>query len=265
MKRLILLIVSVVVACFSAFSHDFMFKHLEVKDGMPSNQINAIYKDSRGFMWFGTAAGLARYDGYRFKIFRSTDNGSASLPDNYIEKIVEDSEGRLWIRTGENGYVIYNWDTESFVCDVRSRMWDIGIDGTPRYVFVDKQKNTWFAIDGKGCYCYRPGEKNAVSLPFGEKEIPEGVIIDMAECKDGILLVYDNGRVICIDRETVRVKWILTDIAEHWERVLISSFCMWIRMKIYGYMVPRVYGLTICLTGSGIHNGISAIEVRRIS
>ena len=71
---------------------------------MPSNQINAIYKDSRGFMWFGTAAGLARYDGYRFKIFRSTDNGSASLPDNYIEKIVEDSEGRLWIRTGENGY-----------------------------------------------------------------------------------------------------------------------------------------------------------------
>jgi len=93
MKRLILLIVSVVVACFSAFSHDFMFKHLEVKDGMPSNQINAIYKDSRGFMWFGTAAGLARYDGYRFKVFRSTDNGSASLPDNYIEKIVEDSYG----------------------------------------------------------------------------------------------------------------------------------------------------------------------------
>ena len=86
MKRLILLIVSVVVACFSAFSHDFMFKHLEVKDGMPSNQINAIYKDSRGFMWFGTAAGLARYDGYRFKIFRSTDNGSASLPDNYIDR-----------------------------------------------------------------------------------------------------------------------------------------------------------------------------------
>ena len=114
MKRLILLIVSVVVACFSAFSHDFMFKHLEVKDGMPSNQINAIYKDSRGFMWFGTAAGLARYDGYRFKVFRSTDNGSASLPDNYIEKIVEDSEGRLWIRTGENGYVIYNWDTAFF-------------------------------------------------------------------------------------------------------------------------------------------------------
>ena len=172
MKRLILLIVSVVVACFSAFSHDFMFKHLEVKDGMPSNQINAIYKDSLDNIWIGSyGKGLYKYSSSDRGInqlisIRKTHspNGSASLPDNYIEKIVEDSEGRLWIRTGENGYVIYNWDTESFVCDVRSRMWDIGIDGTPRYVFVDKQKNTWFAIDGKGCYCYRPGEKNAVSL-----------------------------------------------------------------------------------------------------
>ena len=77
-----------------------MFKHLEVKDGMPSNQINAIYKDSRRFYVVRHRCGLARYDGYRFKVFRSTDNGSASLPDNYIEKIVEDSEGRLWIRTG---------------------------------------------------------------------------------------------------------------------------------------------------------------------
>ena len=67
MRRFILLIVLAVVMCLSAIAHNFMFKHLEVRDGMPSNQINVIYKDSRGFMWFGTASGLARYDGYRFK------------------------------------------------------------------------------------------------------------------------------------------------------------------------------------------------------
>ena len=69
MRRFILLIVLAVVMCLSAIAHNFMFKHLEVRDGMPSNQINVIYKDSRGFMWFGTASGLARYDGYRFKVF----------------------------------------------------------------------------------------------------------------------------------------------------------------------------------------------------
>lgn len=214
MRRFILLIVLAVVMCLSAIAHNFMFKHLEVRDGMPSNQINVIYKDSRGFMWFGTASGLARYDGYRFKVFYSSDNDPTSLPDSYIEKIVEDGEGRLWIRTGENGYIIYNWNTENFVRDVRSWMWNIGIDGTPRHVFVDSQKNMWFAVDGKGCYRYSPEEKKADVLPFGEKGIPEGIIIDMIECKDGVVLVYDNGHVFCIDREEVKVKWELTEIME---------------------------------------------------
>jgi len=214
MKNLILLIISVIVACSPAFSHDFMFKHLEVRDGMPSNQINAIYKDSRGFMWFGTASGLARYDGYRFKVYYSSDNDPASLPDSYVEKITEDGEGRLWIRTGENSYTIYNWDTEDFVRDVRPYMWNIGIDGVPRYAFADAQKNMWFVVDGKGCYRYRPGEKKAELLPFGENGIPEGVVMDVTECKDGIVLVYDNGHVLCIDREKVQLKWELTDIKE---------------------------------------------------
>lgn len=212
MKKLILLIVLVVMVCSSTVAHNIMFKHLEVRDGMPSNQINSIYKDSRGFMWFGTASGLARYDGYRFKVFYSSDNDPASLPNSYIEKITEDGEGRLWIRTGESGYVIYNWDTEDFVRDVRSYMWDIGIDGTPRFVFVDSRKNMWFAVDGKGCYRYRPGEKKAEVLSFGGKGMPEGIVMDIVECKDGVVVVYDNGHVLCIDREEVKVKWELTDI-----------------------------------------------------
>ena len=34
------------------------------------NSINAIFQDSKGFMWFGTPNGLFRYDGYDFKVFR---------------------------------------------------------------------------------------------------------------------------------------------------------------------------------------------------
>ena len=71
MKRLQLLLLWVWMVCFSAASHNYMFKHLEVKDGLSNNQVNAIYKDSNGFMWFGTASGLNRYDGYNIKIYRS--------------------------------------------------------------------------------------------------------------------------------------------------------------------------------------------------
>ena len=73
MKRLLLLVLWVWVACFTAASHNYMFKHLEVKDGLSNNQVNAIYKDSHGFMWFGTASGLNRYDGYDTCLLYTSD------------------------------------------------------------------------------------------------------------------------------------------------------------------------------------------------
>ena len=64
----------------------FMFKHLEVKDGLSSNQINDIFKDSEGFMWFATTSGLNRYDGSQMKVFRSYDLESGPLPDNCAQR-----------------------------------------------------------------------------------------------------------------------------------------------------------------------------------
>jgi hypothetical protein len=43
---------------------------LDINNGLSHNQVNCIYKDSKGFMWFGTIAGLNRYDGYTFKVFK---------------------------------------------------------------------------------------------------------------------------------------------------------------------------------------------------
>ena len=36
-------------------------------------------------MWFGTASGLNRYDGYNIKIYRSQKDDEKSLPDSYVE------------------------------------------------------------------------------------------------------------------------------------------------------------------------------------
>ena len=55
----------ITLLCFSSlmYASEFMFKHLEVKDGLSNNQVLDIFKDSEGFMWFATASGLNRYDG----------------------------------------------------------------------------------------------------------------------------------------------------------------------------------------------------------
>src|SRR5437879_9137945 len=43
-------------------------------DGLAHNEINKIVRDSRGFLWFCTADGLSRFDGYAFANY-GTDQG----------------------------------------------------------------------------------------------------------------------------------------------------------------------------------------------
>lgn len=60
-----------------------------------------MLQDSKGYLWFGTANGLNRYDGYNFKIFSNDPLDSTSISDNGIVSIMEDSEGYIWLGTVE--------------------------------------------------------------------------------------------------------------------------------------------------------------------
>ena len=79
----------------------WLFKQLEVRNGLSHNRVNHIFKDSNGFMWFSTASGLNRYDGYKFKVFFHNPNYEYSLPDNLVNSVQEDIT-RLWIHTAND-------------------------------------------------------------------------------------------------------------------------------------------------------------------
>lgn len=72
-------------------------------DGLASNEINKIVRDSRGFLWFCTSDGLSRFDGYTFTNF-DTDQG---LPHNNVTDFLETREGEIWIGT-QGGLVKFN-------------------------------------------------------------------------------------------------------------------------------------------------------------
>jgi ligand-binding sensor domain-containing protein len=56
--------------CFAA--HDWHAHTLQQKDGLSSNNVECIFKDSYGFMWFGTSNGLDRYDAAKIWSFNQT-------------------------------------------------------------------------------------------------------------------------------------------------------------------------------------------------
>ena len=87
----------------------YRFRHLTTDDGLPTNWCWQVMKDSKGFIWITTRAGLCRYDGYNVKVFQHDPSDSSSLSDNRITKkdcILEDHNGNIWVGTmnGLNKY-----------------------------------------------------------------------------------------------------------------------------------------------------------------
>ncbi len=179
---------------------DHLFKTLDAHDGLTSSQVNCILKDSRGYVWFGTPAGLYRFDGYTFKNFQSDSQDGSSLNDSYINSIQETLDGNLLIETS-SGYCVYHPQTESFERDMKQSFARMGIETIPSVVFIDRHKNLWGAIPNKGVVCYN--QQQQLLYEFGYTDdahgVPQGVICSISECRDGAIIVYDDGRMVCCD------------------------------------------------------------------
>ena len=194
-------------------AQSYQFKHLEVSDGLSNNSVNTICKDRDGFMWFGTATGLNRYDGYTFKIYQHAENDPGSLPDNYITDIVEMPGGRFWVNTGR-GYVLFDKEQDCFITDVTGFMKNLESGGVPEQVFVDQEGNTCLSVAGEGCYRYKEGGKR-LFFSYVEHSLPEHGVTQIAECSDGLLLIYNTGLLVCLDRATLAIKWKSDEIKKY--------------------------------------------------
>ena len=74
-------------------------------DGLPSNDIRALYQSSDKRLWIGTAGGLSQFQfgapGKRFRSYSSANGLSGSA----IYALQEDRDRNLWIGTKENGVI----------------------------------------------------------------------------------------------------------------------------------------------------------------
>lgn len=102
------------ITCWMQLSgQDIAFHKLSIENGLPSNSILAISQDNTGYMWFGSNNGLSRFDGIRFKTYKSIARDSTALSSNDIHSLLRDSKNRLWIGTS-NGLDLYNAKKDNF-------------------------------------------------------------------------------------------------------------------------------------------------------
>jgi len=80
-----------------------------------ANQVQCILQDKTGFLWFGTRAGLIRYDGAQFVTYQHNTLDSNSIGSNYINWIFQDSRGILWLAHVNDGLTAFDPLTEKSV------------------------------------------------------------------------------------------------------------------------------------------------------
>jgi signal transduction histidine kinase/ligand-binding sensor domain-containing protein/DNA-binding response OmpR family regulator len=181
----------------------YHFRHLDFSQGLSHNQVSAIYKDRRGFMWFGTMSGLNRYDGYVIKTFHHSIKDSTSLSDDYISKIVAGPFNKLWIQS-RTGFNIYDPVTERFDRRANKYLQQLGLPGTGLSDIVQAGTGYWFVYQDSGIY-YFENNKPVVSLR-PNKSLPPITIADIkTDSKNNIWIVYCNGLIEKVDAASKKI------------------------------------------------------------
>ena len=68
------------------------FESFTINEGLSQGFISGIVQDKKGFMWFATADGLNKYDGYQFTVYHHDPDDSSTLASDDLSFVFEDSK-----------------------------------------------------------------------------------------------------------------------------------------------------------------------------
>lgn len=181
---------------------DVRVKFVTLQDGLPSNAVSDIYQDQKGFMWFSTNNGLARYGGNQMKVYLQ-DSAYASSSDRRVKRITEDKDFKyMWIYTASETFYCLDMTTGHLV-DYLSEAKGWRAQERPLHFTQSKlQENglfyMWGPKDGGLIVDYRDGNFKVKHLSAKEMEaiLPKLQDVKMADKQLVQKWKVPNGRVL---------------------------------------------------------------------
>jgi ligand-binding sensor domain-containing protein len=143
-------------------------------DGLPQDSVRAIAQTRDGYLWLGTQAGLARFDGVRFTNF---DRFNSELKTDHVLALCAASDGSLWIgMAGHDG--LYRWTPQGGF----NRIWT---GANVRALLEDNHGVLWIGSEGAGLLRYNP----LTNTPVSRVDIASKHIRTIAQDKSGTLWI----------------------------------------------------------------------------
>ncbi len=97
-----LIFLSIIIIPFHylyAQQSNIVFEHFSIDQGMYETNINSVIQDKTDFLWFGTWAGVEKYDGYNFTAYKQEPDNPNSIKNQFVNTLYQDKEGNIWIGT----------------------------------------------------------------------------------------------------------------------------------------------------------------------
>lgn len=177
-------------------------KRVTIQEGLPSNVVSDMQQDQKGFLWFSTYNGLARYDGNVVTTYFDNDSTGVSALIGRTKKALEDvTYKKLWVYSSSERLTCLNMvdGKEEKYCQEVEKLhftkWKLVCDG---------MLWLWGAKDGAMLVDYRSGSfltRRFAQAEIGSSQVP---LIDSLD-KDNVVLcttdkvfLYSGGRLFCI-------------------------------------------------------------------
>lgn len=175
-------------------------KFVTLRDGLPSNVVTFMLQDQKGFMWFCTHNGLARYDGNQMLLYPQ-DSTCMMSSDRRVKNVVEDKGGNLmWIYTTSETFYCLDMTTGRLVDyqqNMPSGQKKLPLHFTKSKLVKDGLFYMW-GSDGGLVVDYRDGTFKAECLGHREMETALSKLGDEKEADKLLVKKWNipNGRVL---------------------------------------------------------------------
>ena len=170
---------------------DLRFQHINALKGLSHGFTRKIIQDHEGYMWFATADGLNKYDGYKMTVYRHNPDDARSITSNDVLTLFEDSRRTLWVGTGK-GLNRYVRDLDAFV-----PVPEIG-DAFITSLLEDRNGDFWVSTR-KELYRYDRQRGRFSRFPLPAKGI---TIACLFEDRRGTFWIGTFGGLAVLDRKT---------------------------------------------------------------
>lgn len=174
------------LAGFLAAQQPF-FRHHDLPEELSNVPIRMMYQSQGKFLWLGTDAGLALFDGHGYELAARTD----SLGDNRVSSMYRDRHEVLWVGFRDGG--IFHYDMFA-----RLQPW-LPEEGWPQAAITafteDRDGNLWIATYGEGLYYWNG--KRLYNFSVDDGLSGTDVYTISADQQGRIWAATDDGISIC--------------------------------------------------------------------